>query len=390
MTGDILKLPSDQDNSGRDLGEEEITLLKEVISSGVLNSIRGTKVARFEREFASFYGVPYAVAVSSGTAAVHAAVAALNLEPGSEIITTPITDMGAITPILYESCVPVFADVDPFSYNVTAETIQKRITSRTKAVIVTHLFGDPCQMDGILALAAKHDLPVIEDCGQALMAEYRGQKAGTLGTIGVFSMQQGKHMTTGEGGIVITKDSGLARRIRLFVNKAWGYGDEHPDHYFLALNYRLTELQAAVAIAQLKKLPSVAARRRAMARRMDDRLRPVKGIRIPQPPVQAAHSYWRYCLDIDPAVLGLDAQELASRLKPFGILSVPRYIQKPAFRCEVLIKTDPRYQDESWCRREYPGAYQALSRILVLPWNEHYTERHVDAIADRILRCVSR
>ena len=403
MSDEILKLPSDQDSSGRNLGKEELSLLREVIESGVLNSTKGSKVNAFEKGFAELHGTKHCVALASGSAAVHAALVALDPDPLSEIITTPITDMGAITPIIYQNCVPVFADVDPFSYNVTAEAIEKRITPKTRAIIVTHLFGNPCEMGPILALAARRRIPVIEDCAQAFLAEYHGKKVGTLGDIGVFSMQQGKHMTTGEGGVAVTANDDYARRIRLFVNKAWGYGDKNPDHYFLALNYRLTELQGAVALAQLGKLDWVVKQRQAMAQRMDGHLKALRGIRIPTPPKNSTHVYWKYCVDVDKETLGFDVAELAQALKAFGIASAPRYIQKPAFRCQVLKDgvtfgkshypfTDKQIavgRDEEWWRREYPGSYQALSRVLVLPWNEFYTATHVDFIASKIKQCIA-
>ncbi len=399
----LLQLPSDQDSSGRDLGDAEIALLKEVIDSGVLNSTKGTKVARFEKEFAEYYGVPHAVAIASGSAAVHAAIAAVNPEPGSEVITTSVTDMGALTPILYQGCVPVFADVDAFSYNVTAATIARVLTPKTRAIIVTHLFGNPCDMAPIMELARSRNVPVIEDCAQSFLATYRGTLTGAIGDIGCFSMQQGKHMTTGEGGIVITRNDAYARRVRLFVNKAWGYGDPKPDHYFVAPNYRLTELQGAVAIAQLVKLRGNVDRRIAAARLLDARLKDLPGVRIPQAPADSIHTYWKYCLDVDPAVTGIDVGVLAAKLKEFGIFSAPRYIQKPSFRCEVLkdgrmfgssaapIRSEDikLWQDEDQCRKAFAGTYQALSRMLVLPWNEFYTAEHVNYIADKILSTLS-
>ena len=403
-TGDkTLKLPSDQDISGRDLGREEVALLTEVISSGVLNSTKGTKVALFEKKFAEAHGAKFCVAMASGSAGIHCALAALDLNPLDEVITTPITDMGAITPIIYQACVPVFADVDPYSYNVTAAAISKKITPRTKAIIVTHLFGNPCEMNEIMAVARERGIAVIEDCAQAFLAEYHSKKVGVIGDIGVFSMQQGKHMTTGEGGIAITNNEEYARRIKLFVNKAWGYGDKNPDHYFLSLNYRLTELQGAVALAQLDKLAHCVSQRQKMAQWLDKKLSGIEGIKIPQAPKNATHVYWKYCLDVDREVLGFDVLELAGELKKYDIASAPRYIQKPAFRCQVIREGKTygaqhypfdeamlkNYQNEDWCRREFPGAYQALSRVLVLPWNEFYKEEHVDYIADRIKRSMS-
>src|SRR5262245_12948060 len=249
-----ISLPSDQNASGRSFGEEEIALLHEVIRSGKLFSVSGTFVKALEKRFAEMLGVKYAYACSSGTAAVHTAVAAINPEPGEEIITSPITDMGAIAPILYQNAIPVFADVDPQTCNVTVETIERCLSERTRAIIVTHLFGNPCDIRGIMELAARHNIPVIEDCAQSFLAARDGRLVGTFGKAACFSLQQGKHITTGEGGLVVTNDDDMARRLFLFINKAWGYGDPRPDHYFLALNYRMSELQGAVGVAQLPKL----------------------------------------------------------------------------------------------------------------------------------------
>jgi dTDP-4-amino-4,6-dideoxygalactose transaminase len=193
-----LPLPSDANHTGRDLGAEELELLREALASGTLTSTKGQFVSRLEQAIASRYGVRFAHACANGSAAVHCAVAALDLEPGDEIITTPITDMGALTAILYQGQIPVFCDVDPDSYNVTAETIAARITDRTRAVIVTHLFGTSCDMDPILDLCREKGLRVIEDCAQAFDATYRERAVGAIGDIGCFSFQQGKHMTTGQ------------------------------------------------------------------------------------------------------------------------------------------------------------------------------------------------
>ena len=159
----MMQLPSDADHTGRNLGQEELDILKRAIDSGTLNCTKGTLVKEFESRFAQKYSVEFCRTTTSGTASIHTAVAAINPEPGDEIISSPITDMGAITPIIYQTAIPIFADVDPLTYNVTSETIAPKITRRTRAIIVTHLFGNPCDMDPIMELADQHDLPVIED-----------------------------------------------------------------------------------------------------------------------------------------------------------------------------------------------------------------------------------
>jgi dTDP-4-amino-4,6-dideoxygalactose transaminase len=393
-----MRLPSDADSTGRDLGREELDRLREVIESGTLNCTRGRAVAEFEARFGRRHGVGFCRAVSSGTAAVHTAVAAIDPEPGDEIVTTPITDFGALTPILYQSAIPIFADVDPETYNVTATTIERRITERTRAIIATHLFGNPCRMGPILELAAKHGLPVIEDAAQAYEAECDGRRVGGIGDIGCFSLQQGKHMTTGEGGIVLARNERYARRLRLFVDKAWGYGDPDPEHEFLALNYRMTELQGAVALAQLEKLPQAVSRRIRAAEGISERIAGIEGVSPPVTTPGCRHSYWRYPIRVDLSVCrgGLDV--FSAGLRERGVSNVPRYIRKPAFLLSFFRERKTfgrsRFPFEGPHRAgrppvvyepaEYPGAAEALSRVVVLPLNERYDETHVDFIADCI------
>ena len=391
----VMQLPADTDATGRCFGEEELALLKQVIESGTLTCTKGTQVKDLEKEFAALYGVPYCRAITSGTAAIHTAVAAIDPEPGDEIITSPITDMGAITPILYQQAIPIFADVDPITLNVTPEAVRARITPRTRAIIVTHLFGLPCDMDGIMKVANEHNVPVIEDCAQAYLTYYNGKLLGTIGDIGCFSLQQGKHMTTGEGGMVISSDKAKGRRMTLFSDKAWGYGDPKPDHYFLALNYRMTELQGAVARAQLGKLAGVVERRQKMANLMTSLCADLPGITLPVPPQGSTHVYWKYPLIVDKEIIKGGSDALGKALKEKGINSAPRYIQKPAFECEVLARKNTYGQSKcpyscrekidgtciNYDRAEYPGTIEGLERVVVLPWNEKYTEQHVHYIA---------
>jgi dTDP-4-amino-4,6-dideoxygalactose transaminase len=308
--------------------------------------------------------------------------------------------MGAVTPILYQTAVPVFADTDPLTYNVTAKTIEKKITRRTRAIIVTHLFGGSCDMDPILELSRRRGIPVIEDCAQAYCAEYEGRPVGTMGAIGCFSLQQGKHMTTGEGGMVVTSDDALARRMRLFIDKAWGYGDPNPDHYFLAMNYRMTELQGAVALAQFQKLEAMTRQRIEMAELLTEKIAGVPGVAAPKVTPGSKHVYWKYPLRVDPGVIRGGADGMGAKLKQAGIFCAPRYIQKLAFECEVLRdrntfgKSKFPYEGEQrrgeppivYDKKETPGAVEALAGVIVLPWNEKYLPEHVDFIALNIRR----
>lgn len=396
-----IQLPSDQDATGRTLGDEEIALLAEAIRSGTLTATKGKFTRRLEAEFAASVGAKHAYACSSGSAAVHCAIAAIDPEPGDEVVTTSITDMGALTPILFHGAIPVFADVDPRTGNITPASVAARITPRTKAVIVTHLFGNPCDMTGILAVANKHGVPVIEDAAQAFGATHAGKPVGTLGAIGCFSLQQGKHVTTGEGGLVVSNDAALARRMYLFINKAWGYGDPQPDHYFIALNYRLSELQSACAVGQLPKLPGVVEARVTAAARMDQLLAGTPGVSVPVRTPDSTHTFWKYSVLVDPSVIPGGPPALAKELKLANILSAPRYIQKPAFRCEVF-RDQRTFGKSRWpftlatpeavdySAERFPGTFEYLDRVLVLPWNEKYTADHLNYLASSIYQAATK
>jgi dTDP-4-amino-4,6-dideoxygalactose transaminase len=390
-----ISLPSDQDSTGRTLGEEEIASVAEAIRTGTLTSTKGQFVKQLETRWAQLHAAKFAHACSSGSAAIHCAVAAIDPEPGDEIVTSPITDMGALTPILYQGAIPVFADVDPATCNVTPESVERVLSERTKAIIVTHLFGNPCQVREIVELARPRGIPVIEDCAQSFLSEHHGRIVGTWGDIGCYSLQQGKHITTGEGGLVVSNHAEYARRMFLFINKAWGYGDPQPDHYFLALNYRMTELQGAVAVAQLEKLNAAVENRIAMAEMLTGAIQHLPGIQVPQVRRGDKHTYWKYCLNVDSAVLPGGAVQLAASLKARGIFSAPRYIQKPAFQCQIFRDqrtfgqsrfpfTLARPEAVNYDRSLFPGTFSGLEGILVLPWNERYEPHHVQYIAESL------
>ena len=388
-------VPSDQDASGRTLGEAEIAAVRDVLESGVLTSTKGPWVADLEGRFAEMVGARHATAAASGTAAIHAAIAALDPEPGDEVITTPITDIGAIAPLIYQGAIPVFADVDQRTGNVTASGIEARISNRTRAIVATHLFGNPADMPAIMQLAKRHGLPVIEDCCQAYLARSQGRLVGTIGAIGCFSLQQGKHITTGEGGLVATDDDALARRLRLFVNKAWPYGEKNPDHEFLALNSRMSELQGAVGRIQLDKLDSAVGARINAAARLTKRIDELDGVDAPVITPGDEHTYWRYPILIDNVRFPDGPDGFARELRAEGIVSTPRYVKKPAFQTEVIAQhrtfgtsrypfTLARPEAVDYAPSRFPGAFVILSSVLVLPWNERLTDDHLDHIGDQI------
>jgi len=258
------------------IGEDDIAAVVEVLRGDFLTT--GPAVERFERAFAGYVGTKYAVSVSNGTAALHAAMFAAGIGPGDEVITTPITFAATSNSVLYRGGIPVFADIDGQTLNISPGEIEKKLTPRTKAVVPVHFTGRPCPMDDILYLAKKHHLLVIEDAAHALGAEHQGQKVGSFGDMAIFSFHPVKHITTGEGGMVTTSDRRLYERLLLFRNHGitrkpgrWSR-QEGPWYYEmqdLGYNCRLTDIQCALGLSQLGKIEQFLRRREEIVLRYD-------------------------------------------------------------------------------------------------------------------------
>jgi dTDP-4-amino-4,6-dideoxygalactose transaminase len=380
-------LPSVMNASGRRFGDDEVKAVERVLRSGMLSATWGTEVPALELEFASLLGAGHAVACSSGTAALHLAVAAVNPDPGDEIITTPISDMGTVFPILMQNAVPVFADVDPITGNLTPESVAAVITPRTKAVIVVHLFGKPAPVRELRELCDQHGILLIEDCAQAYLAPVGDTFVGRIGHIGCFSLQQTKHISAGDGGLTVTDDAQKARRMRLFADKGWPRDTDERTYLFLALNYRMTELVASVTRAQLNRLRGVVADRRTTALRASAGIAGLAGITAP--PDGHDHVYWQYPLIISEAAG--DMHEWAAALTAEGIPANGGYLTSPLYAAPA-VRERVTYgssgfplQDVSYPVGLCPNAEGLINhRLLVLPWNENYTESDVDDIVAAI------
>ena len=380
------------DPGGRTLGDEEVAAATEVIRSGVLSSTFGTRGRSLEQAFAERMGVSHAVSCSSGTAALHLAVAAVDPEPGDEIITTPISDFGSVIPILMQNAVPVFADVNPQTAQLDPAAVRAAITGRTRAILAVHLLGAPAPVAELREIADEHRLMLIEDCAQAFLTEPApGRLAGSYGHIGCFSLQQSKHITSGDGGLVVTSDEVLARRMRLFSDKGWPRDTGERTYLFLAANYRMSELQAAVALAQLGKLDGVVQRRRHQAARLAAAIADLDGVRTA--PSGPAHSYWQNPLLLDPAIVGTTLAWGAA-LKAEGIPCSAPYIPRPLYLVPVLaegrtygrshfpLTSPPARVEPAYVEGMCPAAERLLYQtLLVLGWNENYSDADVDDIA---------
>jgi perosamine synthetase len=314
-------------------GEEEIEAANQVLRSGHLARQGGSWVARFEKEYADKFGVKHAIAVSSGTAAIHVALAAVGIGPGDDVIHTAHCFIGTATPTLHAGGVPIFADIDPRTFNISPESVEQQITPYTKAIVPVHLNGLPADMDAILSIAREHGLVVVEDAAQAHGAAYHGKLAGTMGVFGCFSFWEDKLITTaGEGGMVVTDDDDLA----LLARKIHHHGEVRRDgdyyqgerlyyHDTLGYNYRMTEIQGAVGCVQLKRLDEFIRLRRQNAHRLTELLSDVPGVIPPYEPADCKHVFYKYIVRLDRQVTQAGSKEVAEALSAEGIPTTRRY-----------------------------------------------------------------
>ncbi|MFG3225342.1 DegT/DnrJ/EryC1/StrS family aminotransferase [Kitasatospora sp. NPDC048194] len=391
-------LPSVFDATGRLFGPEEREAVDEVLRSGTLTRWGGTAVTALERAWADRLGVRHAVAVSSGTAALQVALAALDLAPGREVVTTPVTDMGTVIAIVRAQLVPVFADVDPLTGMLTPETVRAAITEHTGAVLPVHLFGRLAPTAGIRAVTAEFGVPVVEDASQAHFSRDRDGFAGTGGAFGCFSLQQSKVISCGEGGILVTDDDELFERAALFQNKGWARERTGDRAYpVLGVNYRMPELSAAVALAQLRKADEIIARRRNSHAALVVALAGEPDVRVATERDGELASWWALCVQW-PALLaepGLGAG-IAASLAADGTPFAPGYIGvSPLYLSDALRAVRPGEPPWSFHPRpprhrpgDCPGAERFLRHSFTLNWNEGLTPDDARDVARAVARAL--
>ncbi len=379
------------------IDEEEIEALhalleKERTRGGGFDRYGGEHVEAYEREFAAYHNMPYATATSSGTAAVHTALAALRLDIAQEVISSPITDPGAVAPILWQNCIPIFADANPETFNIDPDSIAQRITERTKAIIVGHIAGQPVDMDPVMEVARAHNIPVIEDCSQAHGAIYKGRLVGTIGDLAAFSLMGGKHHTAGgQGGMVLTRNEELYWNAKRFADRGKPFNSPEKKNLFLGLNYRMTELEAVIGRVQLRKLDANLARRRALAAELAAAIADLKAVRMPTIIPGAVSSYWLMLLRIDTSLLKVSKVEFVQAVAAEGVPMDPHYdfiaYESPWIRQRANYGrsgcpwTCPFYGREVQYEGSCPNARRAIDAHMVLPWHECLTSREVQDIA---------
>ena len=314
------------------IGEEEKRAVMQVLESGKLSTfiaspgehfLGGEKIRQFERDFASYHGLKYAVAFNSATSALHASVAACGVKAGEEVLVPPYTFTSTATCVLMHNAIPVFVDIKSDIFCLDPAQIEQAITPRTRAIIPVHLFGHAADMDEIMAIAEKHNLKVIEDCAQAPGGVYKGRYAGTIGDCGIFSFQETKNIMTGEGGILITNSEPLAEIGRMVRNHGEMVLESQKQRTYrsdiLGWGYRMTELEAALGIEQLKKLDKLNSQRIELANYLSEGLSPIDGLTPPVVYPYVKHVYYSYPIKYDENKIGIPRELFIKALTAEGI-----------------------------------------------------------------------
>jgi dTDP-4-amino-4,6-dideoxygalactose transaminase len=347
----------------------------------------GPKVARFEQQFADYKGVRSAVAVNSCTAALHLSLLAAGLSPGDEVITSALTFCATVNAIIHAGATPVLADVDPATMNISTDDVRRRITPRTRALVVVHFAGMPCEMDALLALAERHQLRLIEDCAHAIETEHDGRKAGTFGQFGCFSFYATKNVCTGEGGMILARDEADIRRLKMLAlhgmsHDAWRrYSDAGFKHYEIVecgFKYNMMDLQAALGIHQLARIERCWERRREIFWRYRADLAALP-IVVPQDAAPAhRHAYHLFPILIDPEQAGLARDAFLDQMTAHNIGVGVHYRS---------IAEHPFYRERfHWNAHDYPNAFRIGRHTVSLPLSPRLADRDVDDVVQAVHR----
>lgn len=314
-------------------GAEELARLAAMVDQPSLFYAGGPQCAALLNEFRRTYPLQWAMPCSSGTAALHIAVASLQLPPGSEIITSPVTDMGSVIGMLYQQCVPVFADIHPHTYNLDPADVRRRITPKTKALMIVHLAGNPSDLESLMAIAREHHLLVIEDCAQSWGATYRGTPVGLFGDLACYSFNEFKHVSCGDGGIVATNRPQIGPSLAKWGDKHYDRVTNSRNPEALSPNYRMSEPQAAVAAAQLGKLEAIVATHIHLGRRLLNALRDLAlpGIVLPEIDSRDTHSFWFCLLRFNTTHFRCTRDEFVAALTAEGATAAAGYIPRPVY-----------------------------------------------------------
>ena len=348
-----------------DLSGNELNYVEECVTSTWISSA-GAFIKKFEKSFASFHGMNHATTCSNGTAALHLALAALDLKKGDEVIVPDLTFVSTANVVAFCGATPVLVDVDKETWNIDPEQVQKKITPKTKAIIPVHLFGNPCDMDAIMKIAKEHNLVVIEDCAESLGAKYDDKLTGTFGDIACFSFYGNKTLTTGEGGMCMTNDKALFDKMNLLKNHGMTK-EKRYWHEMVAFNYRMTNLQAAIGLAQMERLPSFIKKREEIANTYRELLKDVPGISFQKVSEKAKPVFWMV------SIVAEEKDELVKALQKAEIDT------RPIFH---PLHSLPIYKED----KDYPNSTFISENGLSLPTYTNLTEAQLKEICEALQR----
>jgi perosamine synthetase len=353
------------------LGDEELNNVIEAVKSGWISS-KGRFISEFEKNAAKYFGGRYGIATSSGTTALHLALVALGIGKGDEVIVPNLSFIATANVVRYTGAKPVFVDVHPEYWCIDPEKIKKKITKKTKAIIPVHLYGHPCDMDMIKSIACNNNgLYIIEDAAEAHGAEYKGEKVGSFGDIACFSFFGNKIITTGEGGICITNDENIAKEIQILRDHGMNPKKKY-WHDRIGFNYRMTNIQAAVGVAQLKKIDQFIKKKREIVKKYNSLLKDVEGITLPPEMPWAKSVYWIYSILVDEN-FGLSRDKLRERLGEKGIDTRPLFYP---------LSELPPYKS----KEAFPVAKSLSTKGISLPSPVSLNEEEIERIVQEIIR----
>ncbi len=365
--------------SAPDITETEINAVVEVLRSPRLSL--GPKLEEFERDVAEYAGTKHAVAVNSGTSGLHLCVFALGLKAGDEVITTPFSFVASANVLLYEKAVPVFVDINAATFNIDASKIEAAITAKTKAIMVVHVFGRPSPMREIMAVATRYNLKVIEDACEAIGAKYENRRVGAIGDAGVFAFYPNKQITTGEGGMIVTNDDAVAKQARMLRNQGRDAKSEWFEHTELGYNYRLSDINCAVGVEQLKRLEFILNQRETAARKYNARLENNPHLILPEIDFPNGRVSWFvYVARLKENFTRAQRDSIVSEMNRFGI-GCGRYFA-PIHLQPFYVKTF------GFKTGDFPAAEHAAERVVALPFFNRITDEEIDEVCATFVRAI--